>query len=183
MLGGAETNARALKQGRDGLYPLTFKGCGQLAVNDAQCGVRVKAEAVRLLVGNHLDERVEQVIRSYLGRNDLLAVHAVHQAHDDGVFPHHLPDAVQRPGQGTVFQGHDEQIGSVGLFRGPDLRVIHLAVDADAVLQPPGTLALGHHAQTDARFLRQPPKDIGPHGSRAQNGHFFEFHTASSPLF
>ena len=78
VLGGAEMNARALKQGRDGLYPLTFKGCGQLAVNDAQCGVRVKAEAVRFLVGDHLDERVEQVIRSYLGRNIAAEVGADH---------------------------------------------------------------------------------------------------------
>ena len=50
--------------------------------------------------------------------DEILAVNAVHQAHDNGAFAHNGADAVQRAGQCAVFQRDDQQIDAVGLLLG-----------------------------------------------------------------
>ena len=57
----------------------------QLPVDDADGRLRVKTHSrPRCLMGGHLDERGQHMSRADLCGDELLAVNAVHQAHDDG---------------------------------------------------------------------------------------------------
>lgn len=66
--------------------------------------------------------------------NDVLAVHAVHQAHDGGMGAGDGFDAVQCAGQCAVFQADDEKVGVMRLLRRPDRRAVDFAVDGTAIL-------------------------------------------------
>ena len=130
----------------------------------------------------HLDERADDMRISHLSSDALLAVHAVHQAHDHRVLSHGLPDTVHCAGQRTVFQADHEKVHPVGLLRCPDLRAVGPAVDANAVCpQPRGAFALGQHPQPDARLVRQTPDHIRTHGTGSQNRHSLHLHS-SFPL-
>ena len=144
MLGHTEMNARVRKQRSHRLHSVTVKRCGQLPVDDADGRFRVKPHTVPRAVGGHLDKRGQHMSCADLCGDEILAVNAVHQAHDNGAFAHNGADAVQR----AVFQRDDQQIDAVGLLRGPDLRVIDLPVDRAAVLpQPLGAGTLRHDAK------------------------------------
>ena len=169
MLGHTEMNARVRKQRPHRLHPVTVKRCGQLPVDDADGRFRVKPHTVLGAAGGHLDERGQNMSCADLCGDELLAVNAVHQAHDNGVFAHNGADAVQCAVQCAVFQRDDQQIDAVGLLRGPDLRVIDLPVDRAAVLpQPLGAGTLRHDAKLQAvgsGLVGQAPQHIAADGS------------------
>ena len=186
MLGHTEMNARVRKQRPHRLHPVTVKRCGQLPVDDADGRLRVKTHTVLGAVGGHLDERGQHMSRADLCGDELLAVNAVHQAHDNGVFAHNGADAVQRAGQRAVFQRDDQQIDAVGLLRGPDLRVIDLPVDRAAVLpQPLGAGTLRHDAKLQgvgSGLVGQAPQHIAADGSGPQNSNRLNFHRLHPPV-
>ena len=186
MLGHTEMNARVRKQRPHRLHPVTVKRCGQLPVDDADGRLRVKTHTVLGAMGGHLDERGQHMSRADLCGDELLAVNAVHQAHDNGAFAHNGADAVQCAGQCTVFQRDDQQIDAVGLLRGPDLRVIDLPVDCAAVLlQPLGAGTLRHDAKLQAvgsGLVGQAPQHIAADGSGPQNSNRLNFHRLHPPV-
>ena len=109
--------------------------------------------------------------------NDVLAVHAVHQAHDGGAGAGDGFDAVQCAGQCAVFQADDEKVGVMGLPGRPDRRTVDFAVDGTAFFcQTLAPRAIGHHAKLNVPAGRKPPDDIGADRTGSQNCNFFDVH-------
>ena len=134
-------------------------------------------EAVRLLVGRHFDEGVKQMLPTHGRGNDVLAVHAVHQAHDGGMGAGDGFDAVQCAGQCAVFQADDEKVGVMRLLRRPDRRAVDFAVDGTAILlQALAARAIGHHAKLNVPAGRKPPDNIRADRTGSQNCNFFDVH-------
>ena len=89
--------------------------------------------------------------------DDVLAVHAVHQAHDGGAGAGDGFDAVQCAGQRTVFQADDEKVGVMGLPGRPDCRTVDFTVDGTAIFcQTLAARAIGHHAKLNVPAGRNP---------------------------
>lgn len=89
--------------------------------------------------------------------NDVLTIHAVHQAHDGGAGTSDGFDAVQCAGQRAVFQADDEKVGVMRLLRRPDRRTVDFAVDGTAILlQALAPRAIGHHAKLNVPAGRKP---------------------------
>ena len=94
--------------------------------------------------------------------NDVLAVHAVHQAHDGGMGASDGFDAVQCAGQCAVFQADDEKVSVMRLLRRPDRRAVDFAVDGTAFFcQTLAARAIGHHAKFNVPAGRKPPDHVG----------------------
>ena len=134
-------------------------------------------DAVRLLVGRHFDEGVKQMLPTHSRSDDVLAVHAVHQAHDGGMGTSNGFDAVQCAGQCAVFQADDEKVGVMRLLRRPDRRTVDFAVDGTAILpQALAARAIGHHAKLNVPAGRKPPDHIRADRTGSQNCNFFDVH-------
>ena len=109
--------------------------------------------------------------------NEVLAVHAVHQAHDGGMGTGDGFDAVQCAGQCAVFQANDEKVGVMGLPGRPDRRTVDFAVDGTAIFpQALAPRAIGHHAKLNVPAGRKPPDHVGADRTGSQNCHFFDVH-------
>ena len=134
-------------------------------------------DAVGLPVGGHLDEGAEQMFPAHSRGDDVLAVHAVHQAHDGGAGAGNGPDAVQCTGQRTVLQADDEQVGVMGLHGCPDCRMVDPAVDGAALLgQTLTASALRHHPKLDVCAGRKPPDDIRADRTGPKDCNFSDVH-------
>ena len=176
-VGGPEVQLCAAEQSLYGLDAGAVAGRLLLPEDDANGGRRVKMDAVSLLVGRHFDEGVKQMLPTHSRGNDVLAVHAVHQAHDGGMGTSDGFDAVQCAGQCAVFQADDEKVGVMGLPGRPDRRTVDFTVDGTAILlQALAARAIGHHAKLNVPAGRKPPDDIGADRTGSQNCNFSDVH-------
>ena len=176
-VGGPEVQLCAAEQSLHGLDAGAVAGRLLLPEDDANGGRRVEMDAVSLLVGRHFDEGVKQMLPTHGRSNDVLAVHAVHQAHDGGAGAGDGFDAVQCAGQCAVFQADDEKVGVMGLPGRPDRRTVDFAVDGTAFFcQTLAARAIGHHAKLDVPAGRKPPDHVGADRTGSQNCHFFDVH-------
>ena len=181
---GLVVQPRAVKQVGYSLHAGAVKGRLRLAVNDPYRCVRVKKDTLLCAVGRHFNKRRQHMAVTDCRPDDLLAVNAVHQAHDGGVIAHNRADVIQRPAQGTVFQRNDEQVCAVCLRGGQDLRAVGLAVDrTPGAAQPVGAGALGHNADRHPRLVGQAPQQIGANSTGPQNRNRTNFHTYPLPRF
>ena len=120
-------------------------------------------------MGSDLDEGRKQVFATHLYADQLLTVHAIHQAHHDGMLPYDGLDTLHCAGQRTVFQRDFEEIHPGSFLRRPDFRAVGFAVDGAAVpLEAFGPLTFCDHAQSDALFFGKAPDDVGADGTRTQ---------------
>ena len=81
------------------LDTFTLKRCKSLAIDHAQCCIRVKMVTIRFLVRCNLNEGIQQMLCTYLCGDQLFAVHTVHQTHHNGTAADSGLDAFQSSGQ------------------------------------------------------------------------------------
>ena len=79
-------------------HTLTFKRCLCFAENNTDSFFRVEAHAVALVTRRNLDQCRQNLLAVDNAGNNLLAVHAVHQAHNSGIRANCLADACQCAG-------------------------------------------------------------------------------------
>ena len=181
---GLVVQPRAVKQVGHSLHAGAVKGWLRLAVDDPDRSVRVKKDTLLCTVGRHFNKRGQHMAVADRFPDDLLAVNAVHQAHDGGVIAHNRTDVIQRTAQGTVFQRNDEQVCAVCLRGGQYLRAVNLAVDrTPCPAQPVGAGTLGHNADRHPRLVGQTPQQIGANSTGPQNRSRMNFHTYPLPCF
>ena len=84
------------EQIQNSLHTLTVVRRRNFAENDAERRLRVENVAVILFMRSYFDNSMKQMLRTGFFRDDLLAVHAVHQTHDHSILAGNGSNIVRR---------------------------------------------------------------------------------------
>ena len=124
IFGAAEMDIRTREKLFHCKYIFAVKRRFLFAENYADSGLRVKAAAISFMVRCDFYKRVQNIFAACFLFDKLLAVNAVHKAHNYSIFANGFTDTFHGRGQCTVFQRNYEQVNSVSFLGSPHLWVI-----------------------------------------------------------